>query len=145
MRNYLNTVIKELIDRQEHHDQSKLQPPESDIFEIYTPKLRGITYGSEEYRQCLGEMKPALDHHNAVNRHHPEHFGTGINEMTLIDLIEMLCDWKAAGMRHNDGDIFQSIYKNKARFGISDQLESILVATAIWMVGQDVFHHADES
>jgi len=145
VRNYINLVIKQLMDRSEHHDQSKLQHPEVEYFEEYTPKLRGITYGSDEYKKCLNGMRPAIEHHNSVNRHHPEHFKTGINEMNLIDLIEMLCDWKAAGMRHNDGDIFQSIYKNKERFGISDQLESILVATAIWMTGQDVFNKANES
>jgi len=145
VRNYLNAVIKELMTRQEQHDQSKLESPEVETFEEYTPKLRGVTYGSDEYRQNMREMKPAIDHHNSVNRHHPEHFKAGIREMTLIDLIEMLCDWKAAGMRHDDGDIFKSIYKNKERFGISDQLESILVATAIWMIGQDVFNKADES
>ena len=32
-----------------------------------------LTYGSDEYKACLTEMKPALDHHYAANRHHPEH------------------------------------------------------------------------
>ena len=145
VRNFLNSVISELMNRQEKHDQSKLEPEEVETFEKYTPKLRDLTYGSDEYRQCLKEMKPAIDHHNSVNRHHPEYFGTGINEMNLIDLMEMLCDWKAAGMRHNDGDIFKSISINKKRFGISDQLESILVSTAIWMTGQKVFNKANES
>jgi hypothetical protein len=145
VRNFMNSMIIELITRQEHHDQSKLEEPEVSIFEEYTPKLRDCTYDSDEYNVYLKEMKVALAHHYSKNRHHPEHFGTGINEMTLIDLIEMICDWKASGMRHNDGDIFQSIEKNKIRFGISDQLESILVATAIWMEKQKVFNKANES
>jgi hypothetical protein len=145
VRNYSNSFIKELMMRQEQHDQSKLQSPEVEIFEIYTPKLRECTYDSEEYRQNLKEMKIAIDHHNSFNRHHPEHFNDGINDMTLIDLIEMISDWKAASMRHNDGDIFESIRKNKKRFGISNQLENILINTAKWMVNQNVFNHADES
>ena len=145
VRNYSNSFIKELMMRQEQHDQSKLQSPEVEIFEIYTPKLRECTYDSEEYRQNLKEMKIAIDHHNSFNRHHPEHFNDGINGMTLIDLIEMISDWKAASMRHNDGDIFESIRKNKKRFGISNQLENILINTAKWMVNQNVFNHADES
>ena len=74
VRNYLNLVIKKLMSRQEHHDQSKLRSPEVEIFEEYTPKLRGVTYGSNEYRQYMKEMKVAIDHHNSVNRHHPEFF-----------------------------------------------------------------------
>jgi hypothetical protein len=49
--------------------------------------------------------------------------------MTLLDLIEMLCDWKAASERHNDGDIMRSIIVNKERFAISDQLTGILERT----------------
>lgn len=109
------------------HDMSKLSSPEIEIFVEYTPKLAGSTYGSEEYKRFLTEMKPALDHHYAVNRHHPEHFDNGVNDMNLLDLLEMLCDWKAATMRHNDGDIVKSIEYNKDRFGLSDQLTQILM------------------
>ena len=115
-----------LIDRGEVHDLSKTRSPELPIFMEYTSKLATSTYGSDEYKQFLIEMKPALDHHYAHNRHHPEHFDDGINEMNLIDLIEMFCDWKAATMRHNDGDITKSIEINRKRFGISDQLANIL-------------------
>ena len=46
--------------------------------------------------------------------------------MSLIDLLEMLCDWSAATKRHDDGDILKSIEKNKTRFGLTDQLAQIL-------------------
>jgi hypothetical protein len=112
------------------HDQSKLVPPEVSIFTEYTPKLKHSTYGSDEYKGFLAEMKPALDHHYAHNSHHPEHFDNGINGMTLLDLIEMLADWKAATMRHADGDIGKSLAINRGRFGISDQLAQVLENTA---------------
>jgi len=38
VRNYLNAVIFNLLHRQVHHDQSKLQPPELEIFDEYTRK-----------------------------------------------------------------------------------------------------------
>jgi len=145
VRNYLNAVIFNLLHRQVHHDQSKLQPPELEIFDEYTRKLRGMTYGSNEYKQCMKEMKPAIDHHNENNRHHSEHFKHGILGMTLVDLIEMLCDWKAASLRHDDGNIFKSIEINKKRFGYSDELKEILENTAIWLNGKSVPHHAEES
>lgn len=112
------------------HDQSKLFSPEVEAFDELTPKLAGLTYGSEEYRACLKEMKPALEHHYANNSHHPEHYGElGIKGMSLLDLIEMLCDWKAATLRHNDGDLLKSVEHNQKRFNYSDELKQILLNT----------------
>ena len=171
----LTRLFKRALD----HDKSKLESPEAEIFEEYTHKLKGVTYGSDEYRQFLAEMKPALDHHYAANRHHPEHFRwlcpvcnrvftdveweaapqgpndsgdrycpaccrhgmlyesqlvdspqTGLNGMTLLDLLEMFVDWKAASERHADGCIHRSIEQNISRFGLSPQLAGILRNTA---------------
>jgi len=74
VRNYLNLCVRELLYRQELHDQSKLQSPEVEVFDEYTTRLKDMEYDSLEYRQCLKEMKPAIDHHVSVNRHHPEYF-----------------------------------------------------------------------
>lgn len=122
--------------RSEVHDQSKLQPPEKAIFDIVTPKLKTLTYGSDEYKAALVEMGEGLTHHYAVNSHHPEHYTLGIDGMTLLDLLEMLCDWKAASERHADGDMLKSLEINKARFGISDQLAAILLNTILDMQWQ---------
>ena len=151
VRNYLNTVIKELLVRGEKHDQTKMQPEESDVFDEFTPKLRDCTYGSDEYKGFLKEMQPALDHHYLHNRHHPEHFAVGDNKdsplkaMNLIDLVEMLCDWKAATLRHDDGDIFKSIEINQERFNYSDDLKQVLINTAHKLDYYDLKHHAEES
>jgi hypothetical protein len=144
-RNYLNAVIKEILLRAESHDQSKLQSPEAEVFEEYTPKLRDVTYGSDEYKKNMEEMKPAIDHHNKHNRHHPEHTKDGIMGMNLIDLIEMLCDWKAATLRHDNGDIYKSLTINAERFGIPDALAGILKNTIDWIEDQSVTHWGDES
>lgn len=53
-----------------------------------------------------------------------------LNGMSLLDVLEMLCDWKAAGMRHADGNFGESLEINWKRFHISDQLQSILINTA---------------
>ena len=78
--------------RADAHDASKLLPPEKEAYDRLTPRLAGLTYGSEEYRATLREMKPAIAHHYAHNSHHPEHFEDGIAGMNLLDLVEMLCD-----------------------------------------------------
>lgn len=124
-------AVKDLLDRVVQHDLSKLEPPELAAFNEHTPKLANNTYGSEEYKQALREMRPALEHHYGANRHHPEHFGAdGIAGMTLIDLLEMLADWKAATERHTDGSLPKSLEINRGRFDINPQLATILDNTA---------------
>lgn len=130
VRNLLNACVVDLLKRAEKHDQSKLESPEVEAFTEYTPKLATCTYGSDEYKGYLAAMKPALDHHYANNSHHPEHFRNGVDGMTLLDVVEMLCDWKAASERHNNGNIRKSIEINTKRFGLSPQLVEILNNTA---------------
>ena len=128
---YLITTCRDkLFRRQYAHDESKLEDPEKAIFDEMTPKLKDSTYGSEEYKGFLASMKPALDHHYANNSHHPEHYPNGIDGMSLLDLLEMLCDWKAAGERHANGSIERSLEVNRERFKISPQLQSVLENTA---------------
>jgi len=125
----LNVFARRLLDRADIHDQSKLCPPEVEIFAEYGPKLKNTTYGTEEYKTYLKEMGVALAHHYEQNRHHPEHFPNGVDDMNILDIIEMFCDWIAAGERHKDGSIEKSIEINKDRFNLSPQLVRILQNT----------------
>jgi hypothetical protein len=127
----LVSVIDALAHRAVNHDLSKTKSPELEMFNEFTPKLKHSTYGSDEYKGFLAEMQEGLKVHYANNRHHPEHYQEGISGMTLIDLIEMLADWKAATERHEDGDIQRSLEINQERFGIDDQLQAILTNTIL--------------
>ena len=100
------------------------------MFSEHTSKLQKLQYGSPEYQESLNALKPALEHHYARNRHHPEHHKNGIDDMTLQDLIEMFCDWKAASERQNNGNILKSIETNGERFQMSEQLIRIFENTA---------------
>lgn len=130
VRNLLNLFVRDLLRRGEEHDQSKLESPEVEMFTEFTPKLAASTYGSAEYEGFRKAMGPALAHHYANNSHHPEHWKNGVDDMTLLDVIEMLADWKAASERHNNGNILTSIEKNADRFQLSPQLVKILENTA---------------
>lgn len=129
VRNLLNMMIRELLLRQEAHDQSKFSEAELATFVEFTPKLKNSEYGSEEYKSFLKAMAPALANHYACNRHHPEHFENGIDDMNLIDVVEMLIDWKAATLRHSTGNIIKSIEINEKRFNMSPQLIRLLLNT----------------
>jgi hypothetical protein len=130
VRGYLLQVVQQLIWRGHDHDLSKLDEPELAVFDEYTPKLRDTTYGSHEYSKYLREMGVGLEHHYKVNDHHPEHFAEGIYGMDLVQLIEMLADWKAATLRHADGSLRDSIFKNADRFMYSEQMTMLLLRTA---------------
>jgi len=127
----LTMFVVELLKRGNEHDDVKLESPEREIFDEYTEKLSVMTFGTPEYEECRKAMGPALDHHYARCRHHPEHYADGIDGMTLIDLVEMLCDCKAASERHNDGNIMRSIDVLSKRFDIAPQLAKILKNTII--------------
>ena len=129
VRELLYAMIVELDKRARLHDLSKLESPEAEIFGEYTPELAKTEYDSPEYQELLKKVQVAIDHHYANNRHHPEHWPNGINDMTLIDLVEMLVDWKAATARNKNGNIKTSIEKNTKRYGMSDQLAQIMQNT----------------
>lgn len=125
----LEEVCNHLTVRAAHHDASKLREPEKAGFDTLTEQLSTLVYGSPEYRAALEAGKATIQHHYAVNTHHPEHWLDGIGGMSLLDIVEMLADWKAASERTKQGSIAQSLPVNRERFGISDQLYAILENT----------------
>ena len=150
--NHINTVRRFMADVQDNivhrmikHDHSKLCSPEKEIFDEFTPKLKNSTYGSHEYKGFLDSMKKGLDHHYSMNSHHPEHFENGVRGMSLLDVLEMLIDWKAATLRHADGDILKSIEINQKRFGFSDELKDILMNTVNELRLSDIVKVKDEA
>jgi hypothetical protein len=130
VRQLLAAVIVDLQIRAEHHDESKMVEPELAVFNEYTPKLRDSTYGSEEYKRFLLGMGEGLKHHYRQNDHHPEHFENGMRDMDLIQVLEMLADWKAATLRHADGDLGRSIVQNSTRFDYGPEVRLLLYNTA---------------
>lgn len=132
----MSMAAAELLERGRVHDQSKLHSPEKELFDRLTPKLSSISFGSDEYAECLRELKPALDHHYANNTHHPQYYEDGIDGMNLFDVLEMFLDWKAATERTEDGDLTKSIEFNSGRFKISDQLRKIMENTTEWLKGK---------
>lgn len=129
VQTYILAIMDSLAQRGLTHDQSKLESPEKEIFDEYSPKLKELQYGTTEYFDTLKKMQVALDHHYGVNNHHPEHFENGIRGMTLIDIIEMFCDWMAACERTKNGNILDSLETNQSRFNFSDDLKSIFINT----------------
>lgn len=118
--------------RGELHDKSKLEEPELESFAKVNHKVKDIVYDSEEYKKNVQTvLKKALDHHYSENSHHPEHYGeNGVKGMDLIDIIEMISDWKASTLRYKEGDILKGIEMNQSRFKYSDGLKLVFITTA---------------
>jgi hypothetical protein len=73
VQKYLNVFVRELLDRGDKHDNSKLESPEVEAYAEVTKELKGLTYDSPEYKENLKKLGPALTHHYANNSHHPEY------------------------------------------------------------------------
>jgi hypothetical protein len=111
---YILSACFALLKRGIVHDLSKYS-------EKFPSSLKHLDYGSSEYKIAMSSLDSTLQHHYAFNSHHPEHYGT-IEKMSPLDLIEMLCDWKAAGRRHKNGNMENSLKVNRERFNISNNL-----------------------
>lgn len=132
----LISVIEDLLRRLWVHDKTKLAEPELSVFNELglDEDLKKIEYGSSEHEKRMEKLKPALEHHYKFNPHHPEHNSDGVLGMNLLDLIEMLCDWKAASLRYaTPGNFEDSLKKAQERFGYSDDIARILHNTCIYL------------
>jgi hypothetical protein len=87
---------EELIERAKVHDASKFSAEERIPYVWLTEYHRRRRNGeSFEYSEGVAErVKRAIHHHVTSNRHHPE-FHADPNDMSDVDLIEMVCDWTA--------------------------------------------------
>lgn len=139
VRWFVGCAVRNLLYRCEEHDKTKLVPPEVEAFDIATPKLAGLEYGSDAYKQSLADLGPALAHHFEHNDHHPEHYENGVAGMSAMAVIEMVCDWRAASERvkqRTDGDEYlkrsfaEGLAFNQKRFGYGDEVASIIFNTA---------------
>lgn len=123
------TALKELGVALTHHYANNSHHPE--YYSIWTcpscqqqytiRSVPPVDYPDSNYRWCMA----------CHDGKYPGFFETaliespGIEGMSLLDIIEMFCDWKAATERHNDGDILKSIEHNEKRFKIAPQLSQI--------------------
>ena len=124
---WLAEIVQRLEERGLEHDRSKLSGLEREYYTQYGPRLGSVEFGSAEYHEVCTQMARGMTLHYEANRHHPEHFGDlGIAGMTLVDLVEMFCDWMAASERNSGKLNFTYLQE---RFKLSKQLSSILANT----------------
>lgn len=124
---YMLKIALPLVSRAFTHDFSKFRPSEFRGFIQVIHKLNKVEYGSDEYRSNLRKIKPSIKKHYQINSHHPEFYDGDVSRMSLIDYIEMICDWKASNKRHKNGSLDKSIEINMERFNL-DQYDMHLIS-----------------
>ena len=130
VRRHINTFIQLLIRRAENHDKSKLEEPELSWWKEMDKEPR-YPYGSEEYKQKIKRWNKVFKHHYEYNRHHPEHYEYGVIEMTLIDIVEMMCDWLGYKDTTTVTEALKVCDEQMARYDISEELRQIIFNTLL--------------
>jgi hypothetical protein len=126
----IGEVNSELTYRAIYHDQSKFDPIEAGPLQEMQDLIDRegqAPFGTDEYRRRTALLGPMLEHHYAKNSHHPEHWSNGIASMSILDVVEMLCDWKAASERGGDSAINLTYLAQK--YSIEPMLLSIMQST----------------
>lgn len=121
-----------------HHDDSKLQDPELSFRVKFEFPYPGAPFGSKEYDENIKALEPGLKTHYKENLHHPEHFENGIRGMTLIDIVEMLCDWVAASNRKSGSPMEESVEFLADKYSFSEDLKDIFLNTIQYLKEHDV-------
>jgi hypothetical protein len=98
------------------HDLSKFKNDEAIVFSKYVKDLKNSEFGQASYITCLELTKQARELHYKRNSHHPQHHRFGFPDMSFLDRVEMLIDWKAASRRNISGNMWKSILINQQRF-----------------------------
>jgi hypothetical protein len=94
----------EILERSKLHDQSKWSKDEKNAYIWLTERYRckneniPFAYPSKEAEDAIDKV---VEIHYKNNRHHPE-CHNHINDMTDIDIIEMVCDWTAMSQEYGE-------------------------------------------
>ena len=130
VRKHMNTFVQLLLKRAINHDKSKLEEPELSWWKEMDKEPR-YPYGSEEYKQKIKRWNKVFKHHYQYNRHHPEHYEYGVSEMTLIDIVEMMCDWLGYKDTTTVTEALKVCDEQMARYDISEELRQIILNTLL--------------
>lgn len=105
-REEYNHIFDELTLKASNHDQSKYSEPEITPY-IWLTWQSHCILNNIPFTLPTGmdqQIRDAIFHHVSNNRHHPE-WHLDPDSMTLADLIEMICDWKAVGQEFGEKNL----------------------------------------
>ena len=118
----IDTLTEKLKQRAKAHDASKLKEPELTQYTEAEEKLENFKPGSKSYLTFARKEDIILSKHYSKNPHHVEHFKNGFNDMTILDLVDVLTDWR---LDCGDEDWNKFVDDRKDYYKMSDQLVDI--------------------
>ena len=130
VRKHMNTFVQLLLKRAINHDKSKLEEPELSWWKEMDKEPR-YPYGSEEHKQKIKRWDKVFKHHYKYNRHHPEHYEYGVSEMTLVDIVEMMCDWLGYKDTIAISEALKVCDEQMKRYDIPDDIRQIIFNTLL--------------
>lgn len=117
-----------LLKRGEEHDNSKLEEPEFSGWCKMDEEPR-YPYGSYEYNEKIKRFHPLFVEHWKKNRHHPEYFNYNFEDMDLIDMVEMLCDWLSYRDCITYSEASKLVSTQCDRYNFSDDVKELILNT----------------
>lgn len=123
LRALMGRIAALIVERGAVHDLSKLNTDEFEGFARINRVAREQKFGSPEYEAAMERERPTIDLHFSRNRHHPErprligeaaererglpddatyHYAVAAASMEWLDIVEMVCDWRAAQLGYGD-------------------------------------------
>ena len=131
----LGSLSAELLKRAELHDQSKLSPDELPGFIEIHNIAREHPIGSKEYEAAM-RSATCIQEHFSNNSHHPEYHNC-VSDMGLLDIIEMVLDWKAAADTYGMKTLRESLDYQLSRHGFTDEQWWLINQIVRWVDPND--------
>lgn len=116
------------------HDHSKLHEEEYQGFVDLFAADSDMDVRSKEYQDIVTDAKTScIQAHYKNNRHHPEHHAN-IEDMTLLDLIEMVCDWKAtSSSKRHKRSFEENLTHLKKQKGLTERQCYVIDLIVTWI------------
>ncbi|EGC28246.1 hypothetical protein DICPUDRAFT_85639 [Dictyostelium purpureum] len=130
MEGYCNLSKKELKERGDLHDASKYEPPEIEPY-IWLTWYHHCKHCNIDFKYPDGVeklVKEGCDHHLHCNRHHPESHSDP-NEMSVLDIVEMVCDWSAISQELNQGSCINYVKQHISKWSFSNEKLNFIFKT----------------
>lgn len=119
------------------HDRSKFADPEFSVFVSTRPEFKKANYGTPEYQAVVDAAIVGVNHHYSLNRHHTAHFPNGIKDMNLLDVLEMMADWRAASRRSPDLSFKDSLPRAFKKYEMDETLQRLILNTIDYLGWQE--------
>lgn len=113
-------LATQLLVRGSEHDNSKFDKDEFRKMSMILKKESSVSFTNPS-TQLSPEEEKAIKYHWSHNRHHPEYFDNPSEEMTELDILEMVCDWFSRSLQFNTDFIPFILERQENRFHFTDK------------------------